>query len=214
MRNTFALKKIGKSINKNLCIILILGISTGAIIGTQVTSILPAKTIKIIFGVFALIVAIKTALLKIPTQQDKKLKSNNKIMIYAFFSNITAGIVSGLTGSGGGAVMIPLFLTVLKMPLNLVSTYSNICMTAGAMIGTIRFLFIPAQLPLFNNKLLDFGQVGMINIPIVLLILTGAFTSTRIGVKLGESVKPALSKLLFSILLTIISIKIFFSVFA
>ena len=52
---------------------------------------------------------------------------------------LLGGLVSGMTGLGGGAVMVPLFISVLKIPLNRVSAYSNIAMGAATFFGVIKF---------------------------------------------------------------------------
>jgi uncharacterized membrane protein YfcA len=186
----------------------------GVVLGGKIALILPAKTVKLIFSLFVFAIALRTLLVKLKADQDEDWMPGEdlKSRLTGITVGLIGGVVAGMTGLGGGAVLVPLFITVLHIPFKLISAYSNVCMAVGTFAGMMTYLFEPTPSFIFNYEILELGQVGFVNFSIVAALFIGSSVSSKLGVSLVKKVDPALSKKLFATLLIIISIKIFVSV--
>lgn len=155
----------------------------------------------------------RTLLVKLKKQDSETWVApiDFKSKIVAIVVGLFGGLVAGMTGLGGGAVLVPLFITVLHIPFRFISAYSNACMVIGTFAGMILYLIEPTPQFIFNNDILEQGQIGFVNFSIVAALFLGSSASSKIGVGLVKKVDPELSKKLFAVLLIIISIKIFVS---
>ncbi|RLA60381.1 MAG: hypothetical protein DRQ89_12905, partial [Epsilonproteobacteria bacterium] len=115
--NTYNFVKSGLVISKNLFLLMSLNMAIGVLTGATLSYHLPGATIKTIFGVILIMVAIKTIVFKYPALPDEQaLGMTKSVMIKSSLTTLFGGLVAGITGLGGGAVMVPLFLLFLKIP--------------------------------------------------------------------------------------------------
>lgn len=212
--NTYNFIKSGVRPNFSFLIPVALAMVVGVILGGQLTLILPPKTVKTIFSIFVFAIAIRTLVVKLKAQDDQNWKPNLdfKSRMISVFVGLFGGAVAGMTGLGGGAVLVPLFITVLHIPFGFISAYSNACMVVGTFAGMLTYVLQPTPNFIFSYEILEKGQLGFVNFSIVLALFLGSSVSSKFGVKLVKKVDPALSKKLFALLLVIVSIKIFVSV--
>ncbi len=211
--NTINFMKAG--IRPNFSFLIPIGIAMviGVVLGGKVTLLLPPKTIKLIFSIFVFAIAIRTLLVKLKDvpSDDWSPTTDAKSKVISITVGLIGGLVAGMTGLGGGAVLVPLFITILHIPFRFLSAYSNVCMVAGTFAGMVTYLIQPTPVFVFNYEILEMGQVGFVNFSIVFALFIGSSLSSKLGVKWVQIVKPATSKKLFAVLLIIISIKIFVS---
>ena len=114
----------------------------GVSIGVYLVNLLNPELIKMIFGIVVLLVAIKMIFgntQKDTLQNDWKPSTNLNERVKYFISCVAGGLIAGSTGLGGGAILVPIFVTVLLIPYNWVSFLSNICMGSGAIVGLYYF---------------------------------------------------------------------------
>ena len=206
--------KKGKEICLNFFIILSLGMTAGVIIGTKIVDSVHPSTIKTIFGVTLFLVAFKTVLTKVNKnsfKNDWKPNDQKNYKLKYFLTCFITGILEGTTGLGGGAVLVPIFITFLKVPYNWVSFLSNLCMGSGCLIGVLAYLINEPSSSLFVPEALQRFQVNGVNFGLIGLLSSGALVSSKLGVNLGQKLDPKLSKRLFASLLFIISSKILYN---
>lgn len=211
--NTFNFVRSGIRPNFSFILPIAFAMVFGVIVGGKMALLLPPKTVKLIFSVFVFGIAIRTLLVKLKDEStgDWSPKTDLKSRVIALFVGAIGGVVAGMTGLGGGAVLVPLFITVLHIPFRFISAYSNACMAIGTLAGMLTYLIEPTPTFIFNYEILEMGQVGFVNFSIVAALFIGSSFSSKFGVKLVKKVDPTLSKKLFAVLLIIISIKIFVS---
>jgi len=206
--NTINFIKSGFIISKKLYLSMALNMAIGVLLGASLTFYLPGPTIKTIFGISLLIVAIKSFIFKSPNYQEEDgLDLTGGIILKASLITLFGGLISGITGLGGGAIMVPLFLLFLKIPYYWVPAYSNLAMMSGALIGLLRFISFPAPEGLPYPALAPY-QIGQVNWAIVLSIFLGSVVTSKIGIKLGRKLPPKWAKQLFIGLLLALSLKI------
>lgn len=209
--NTYNFIKSGKKPVFNLILPIGLFMVMGVLLGGQLALHLPAKTIKILFAVILVIVALKTLFSKVSSIQNPYWKPNltAKFLTLSAIFSLLGGIVAGLTGLGGGAILVPLFLSVLKFPISWVSVYSNAAMAIGTFAGTINYILVDAPPTTYSSEIFQKLQFGHLNLGISLCFFLGAFATSKLGIGLVKKVPAKVSKNLFAVLLLIIAIKIF-----
>ncbi len=208
--NTINFLRAGKRPIVSILIPIGIFIILGVITGSYLTDFLKPITLKYLFGIILIFVALRTYFSKTSNEIVKEWQPDNmnNLFIKSSITAFISGVISGMTGLGGGAILVPLFLTVLYMPFGWVPVYSNIAMGLGTFAGLISYLVKPTQSN-FDIDILNQFQIGQINVAIIAILFLGALVSAPIGVKLTTRVKPNTSKKLYGALLLIIATKIF-----
>lgn len=214
--NVYNFYKIGKRPQISLATSLGIGLIIGILIGNEVSLMLNQIVLKKIFGVFLFVMAFKLLLGKKSDSVQEHIPLTNKLEIIKLgcFS-IFGGLIAGITGLGGGIIIVPLLLSSKKVPFSWISSYSNWAMAMGTLVGIIRLSseqieFIQAPMP---SELMPF-QVGLINFGAAALVATGSFVSSRFGAKLTQIIDQKTAKRAFAILLIVIGSRILLSKFS
>lgn len=133
-------------VHKGLVSVMGISILAGSLIGGLGSKFLPGQTINIIYGVLAVVAVI---LMLIPNKASRdKLEldqiSFNKTI--AAGSAFFVGVVSGIVGAGGAFILIPIMLTVLKIParVTIASSLAIVFVSAlGGIVGKLAAGNIP-----------------------------------------------------------------------
>ena len=161
--NTFNFYKLKFRAPLKIILILSINMIIGVILGGELTFYLNKITIKQIFVVVIVLVAFKTLLYK-KKDSSNEVTWNVKGLIMISLTALLGGLVSGLTGLGGGAVLVPLFISLLKLPLKKVPFYSNIAMASGTGAGVINYMLRTPKTPVsFEWEVLNHFQIGHVN---------------------------------------------------
>lgn len=204
--------KIGKKPNFRVLHYMGFGILIGVLTGIKTTTYLNPTQLKVFFAAMLYFVAGRLLFsnnLKAPGDHwnPGKLKLDR---FKEFTVALVGGVVAGLTGLGGGAIMVPLFITMLRMPLKLVPLYSNLVMSIGAFVGILNYGIFYGRPEFKFENILDRGQFGMINIFIVISLALGSSLTSKIGANLSQKVPERIARNSFATLLVIIGAKIFY----
>ena len=155
----------------------------GALIGSIVTSHLPSDTLRVLFGVFALIVAAQ--------------------MGFQTLVGAVIGMLSALVGVGGGTMTVPFLRWSTVMMQRAVAT-SSACgfpIAAGACLGFSLAEGITGGTALANNA---------IYWPAALWIAFASLVAVPLGAQFTHRISvPSLSKI-FAIILAIIGLRLIF----
>jgi uncharacterized membrane protein YfcA len=178
-----------KSIDFNL--LFVLGIS--AIGAVLLTSYLinfghwySPKLFKLVFSFLLLLTLIKTL---IPI--DKHIGEVKMKMITVIGIGLITGLVSGLSGLGGGIVLIPLFMVFAHLDIKKASTLS---------LATIPILALPNVLfYAFTSpvKNLSFSS-GFIVWPLILPLIIGVLMTVKAGVLTANKMSHTTIKFIFA----------------
>jgi len=212
MVNVWNFAKLGKKPSLKVVPSLGTGIFCGVILGIKLTTYLNSTQLKIFFAALLYFVAARLLFSKKLTSPGEvwQVKRGFVNRFKEFLVALLGGVIAGLTGLGGGAVMVPLFITILGIPLKLVSLYSNFTMAFGAIVGVISYTFLH-DMPKFRfQSFIDQGQYGMTNFYLVGILALGSALTSRFGAKLSQQVSEGLSRRLFATLLVIVGGKIFY----
>jgi uncharacterized membrane protein YfcA len=172
------------------------GIIIGCIAGVGIASFLPSRILKIIFGLFMLIIAMQLLLAR------KRHESHNAppTLFVQRLGGILVGLLSGLMGIGGGVVAIPLLLR-FGLPMHNAAATSTTCALIASIIGTISFAITgihAAELPA--------GSTGFVYWPAAIAMAVVGVILVPIGAKIARRLSSTALKRVFAVLLLIVGI--------
>ena len=155
--------------NKTLFLFLSVGSVPAAFIGGHIN--LPSHVYKPVIGVLLLLSGVR--FLVQAMQSDKAHRQVNKPL--AVFIGACVGLLSGITGTGGGIFLSPLIIWLgwvsVKQASGTVAAFIFVNSTAGLLGNFQSTSSLPSELPVF-----------------LIAVLLGAFIGTRFGIKRFSSV--------------------------
>jgi uncharacterized membrane protein YfcA len=132
--------------------------------------------------------------------------TEEKLTAYAA-TGFFAGMVTAFSGLGGGVVMTPVFTDVLKQPIRKATSVSN---------GVIPFFAITIGILNLSNQqapIITHWQVGYIFIPLVLPMILSTFIFAPWGVKISQTTKPEIIRVVFAFFASMVFLKIIYELF-
>lgn len=209
--NSWNFHRAGKRIDYRIVLIAGGACFITAILTSMVANLVPGKILKSILGFYYMIIAIKLIFDRPPKdEKPAELVFDNQTIFKLILTGFCGGIVAGFTGLGGGTAMVPFFILVLRLPLNLVSCYSNNTMLYAAAGNVLYSSFqkAPGDLTSLGNFLPY--QLGQVNLAFIFFIFIGAMVTSKLGIKLGSMVNDKTRKNSFTIMLFVLGIKSLF----
>jgi len=193
---------------------LSLSLLAGTQIGRIVLQHINSNTAKVIFSLLLLIVGIKSLLSHNTNETNGliKITLNRSLKIKISIQCLLGGIIAGMTGIGGGIIVIPI-LMMLSININLIPLISNSAVVASTFFATISNILI------FNYKSTNPFQslyggnfhFGYLFPVISLYILLFTLTGSKIGMEINKRVPSNIKKYLFIFLLFAASLNMYLS---
>jgi uncharacterized membrane protein YfcA len=187
----FAVIKYSKSdfVDIKIAALIAVGIFMGVYGGANIAVSMPSILLKQIYGVFLLYTAFKYLYSK--KNNFNEINSHgHKLNFIALFIGIFAGILSGLFGIGGGAVIVPALVGIMKFsPKKAAGTSLGALLLPVGLPGVIKYY----SAGFFDIRLASFVAIG---------IIIGAYFGAHIAIKLPSK----LTKKIFGIFLFIIGL--------
>ena len=181
-----------------------LGLTGGAWFGASVALNMDSTLLRVLYGAFLLFISWRyisprkwlaeiRGLSVEAVQEDTQDTDSARILIACFLIGLVAGVAAGMFGIGGGAVIVPALMILLKFDQKLAT---------GTSLGA---LLLPVGLP----GVLKYGQAGKVDlmtaVPLALLLLATAF----IGARLALNLPTKTVKRLYGIFLLVIGLRFF-----
>lgn len=158
----------------NQTIVLHMGgsILVGSLIGAFASKYLTGEMINFIYGILAVLAVILMLVKNKGKEDDDQPYNLNKLLASAIAFGV--GIVSGIVGAGGAFILIPIMLTVLKIPTR-VTIASSLAIVFLSAIGGVLGKLTTGHIPLMPTLFTIVGS--LLGAPF------GARTSARINVQ-------------------------------
>ncbi|WP_102692138.1 sulfite exporter TauE/SafE family protein [Rummeliibacillus pycnus] len=179
----------------NLSLIATMGISVlvGSLIGSFASSGFSEEQVNIVYGVFAILAAILMLVPRkqVPESEDKVAFNKPLAAILA----LIVGIGSGVVGAGGGFLLVPIMLVILKIPTRM-TVASSLAITFISSIG---------------------GSIGKITtgqvewLPVLILAIASTIAAP-LGAKAAKKMNTKVLQVLLSILIVATAIKIWIDI--
>lgn len=155
--------------------LLSIGIPMGlfSLAGSYLSKNLSDKTILIIYAVIMLIALILFLLDRQPQSTNPQMDMVSTKPILAIILGTLIGFMSGVIGVGGGFILLPVMITLLKIPLKISIGTSLGIVFIGAIFGAL-------------GKILSFQVDYLFILPIIL----GSLLSAQIGARISKITPP------------------------
>lgn len=185
-----------KAVAWNYLKYLIPGMVIGAIIGVYLGERLSSQALRYAFAIFCVVLAYRLIFAKVkPLNAELRLYSKWALLTIALF----AGVLAGLLGIGGGAIVIPLLMWLgLSMPM--VSGTSAACAFPTAVTGSIFSMIVG----LHYYGLPDYST-GFIYWPAAIILGVGSMIAAPAGVALAHRLPEKTVKRIFALILVLIA---------
>lgn len=135
------------------------------------------------------------------------ITENTKADNYKY--NITgafAGIVTAMSGLGGGVIMTPVFTEWMKLDIKKASAISTgVILGFAIVIGILNLNAVP------QNYVSDF-QFGYILLPIAFPLIIGTFLFAQMGVKTAQKSKSQTIRITFATFASIVLLKVIYEI--
>ena len=177
--------------------VLAMGSIVGSYTGAWVTARLPADTVIAIFLVFIIIVGLRTFFIQPRHVEESEVRKRSALALLIGF---TAGLAGGATGTGGGAVLIPLALIAGIASNMRVVGLSNMVMVATSIAGTVAHL---QAAQMFHGPM----TVGHVEFSMAPLVFMGAQIGSLPGKRLNAVLTLPRRRVVMGVLLVVIGLR-------
>ena len=177
-----------------------LGIVIGAFLGALFAVQLSGDILKIIIGIFALLVGIQMGINK-----DIQLKERTKINKEPYFVGTGIGFMSSILGIGGGIFSVP-YLKASGLSMTSSVGTSAACGVPIAIFGVFGYLISGV-----NNTLLPPLTVGYIYLPALIGISLTSIIAAKYGANIAHHVSENILKKMMASLMLLIFVYMVFS---
>lgn len=149
------------------------GIMIGTVIGALLADLLPSQILKLLFGLFLLLLCMKMYF-------DRKVAhvAHTPSPMLNFTVTALSGLASGLLGIGGGVLVIP-YLTYCGIQIRQVAALSALCTMTVALVGAAAYIFTG-----MSESALPRGATGYIFWPAVFWVALPTAFFAPIGVNM------------------------------
>lgn len=142
-----------------------------------------------------------------PQKKDKNITPLQSITYKYGITGAFSGIVTAMSGLGGGVIMTPVFTEWLKLDIKKSSAISTgVIFGFALVIGILNLNIKPSN---YVNEY----QFGYILLPVVLPLIIGTFIFAPIGVKIAQNTQSHIIRLVFASFATIVLLKIIYEIF-
>ncbi|MCX7737709.1 MAG: sulfite exporter TauE/SafE family protein [Candidatus Kapabacteria bacterium] len=182
-----------KYVDLKLAAIFALGLLLGVLFGAKFAIALPSDILKQLYGIFLLYVSWRFFEFKTKNKNSslnsEDISSEKKHSFFVLILiGISAGILSGMFGIGGGLVMVPMMVTLMKFnPKKAVGT-------------SLAALLLPVALP----GVLEYYKTGNLRIETAAILAVGLVVGSILGAKITISLPTKTIKRIYAIFLLIV----------
>jgi uncharacterized membrane protein YfcA len=134
----------------------------------------------------------------LPWQMEFKRSGVHISMLVPLFFGVVVGILSAIMGVGGGFIMVPIMVYMLRMPMHVV-------------VGTSLFQILFTCL---NVTIMQAWQNHTVDFILALLLLIGSSIGAQLGAKIGKKLKGDQLKILLASLVLIVMVKMLYQLLA
>ncbi len=174
-----------------------LGLALGAFAGAKVADLIQGRLLQILFGVFAIVVAIQMGS-GVKPKPTRSLPGKAGLTVAGGF----IGVISAIFGIGGGSLSVP-FLTWCNVKMQHAVGTSAAGGMPIAIAGALGFL-----LNGLDEAALPDYSVGYVYIPALIGISVTSVLFAQVGAKLAHKLPAATLKKIFAALLVVVGLKL------
>ncbi|UYO35888.1 sulfite exporter TauE/SafE family protein [Bacillus zhangzhouensis] len=181
-------------LHRSLILYMGSSILAGSLLGSYVSHFMPEKGMNLVYGLLAVVAVI---LMLIP----KKAQRADAVGEVTFHKGLAAGIafvigtVSGVLGAGGAFILVPVMLSILKIPVRM-TIASSLAITFLSAIGAS------------TGKVLT-GQVMLLP---AIVLMAASLAAAPIGAKVGQKINAVYLQWVLAAMITATAVKIWLDI--
>lgn len=165
------------------------GMAAGSLLGALASSHVSARALAAVFASLALFAATVMFLPRSPAADERTPTPVRVSARLALGGGACVGFFVGMVGAGGGFLLVPLMLYVLRLPLRAAVGTSLGIVTVSAIAGSLGKAFT-AQVDWF----------------MALALVTGALPGARLGATISQRVRTETLSLILGILISLVAV--------
>ncbi len=173
----------------------------GALAGSTAAASLPGSALKMGFGVLVLVIAARMGVgLRGESCADESWPEPKRVHLVVL--GLVMGIVSGLTGLGGGALMVPALVLLFHFPMRRAVATSSAAIIFAALGGIVGYIVnglgVPDRLPY---------SLGYVNLAVGLALIVLSIPMAQLGARTAHVVDARRLRLLFVVLMVYVGLR-------
>lgn len=174
--------------------------AVGGFIGGKVAVYLPSKILELTIGILLILIAVNV-LRKKDNETKKGAKMKFNILTGAVFG-ILIGFFAGLFGIGGGVILMPILMSLFGFTLLEAIATSTIFIPFTSVGGAVSYMISGIGV---NPLPFSIGYVNLINF---IIIIAFSIPMARLGAKISYKVDEKKLRIIYSVVLLLISFKL------
>jgi uncharacterized protein len=135
---------------------------------------------------------------RLPFQMDFKRSGVRLSALMPLVFGVLVGILAAIMGVGGGFIMVPVMVYLLRMPMHVV---------VGTSLFQILFTCI-------NVTIMQAWENHTVDFVLALLLLIGSSVGVQVGAKLGKRLRGDQLKILLASLVLVVMVKMLYELLA
>ncbi|TMN21272.1 sulfite exporter TauE/SafE family protein [Lentibacillus cibarius] len=175
--------------------LLLLGSIPGGILGSWLNQFIHADSFSLYFGVLMILLSLLFFIKRKRSgnldQSGERTAAKYISVLPAFFISLTVGVISGLFGIGGGAIMVPAMIVLFGLPIHIA--------TATSMFMILFISIISASTHI---------ALGHITWQYVLIFIPGALIGGTLGAKVSQLVSSNALEWVLRIVLVLVGARL------
>lgn len=186
---------------------LLIGVSSSisVFLFSKIALSLPGNTLKKIFAVVMVIIAIRMITERAKKDAEKEERTSYEKKLFSPVIGILGGVVAAFTGLGGGLFIVPLMHYAQKLPIKKCIGTSSTAIVITSISGVFSyFVNMPADGPRLNYSL------GMVDTLSAIPIIIASIPFAQVGVHINKKTNHSLLTRIFGSLLIIMAVKMSF----
>ena len=183
--------------------VFVIGFSSAftALATSRLAASLSGKHLQMVFIIILIVSAVRM-LTDRKAQAQKKLEFSTKPSTFGLISvGLTVGMVSALSGIGGGVFSVPIMYYLLRMPLKLAFGTSSATIVITALFSVTGYI-----LNGIGRAGLPEGSLGFVDLQHGVALAVGSLLLARVGAYVSFRTHPYYLKKIFALFVILISI--------
>ncbi|MBN1855879.1 MAG: sulfite exporter TauE/SafE family protein [Dehalococcoidia bacterium] len=173
----------------------------GALAGSTLAASLPSHALKVGFGIMVLLIALRMGIgFRGTSCEDESCPQPARIRLVIL--GLGMGVISGLTGLGGGALMVPALVLLFHFPMRravATSSAAIIFTSIGGITGYIaNGLGVVGRLPY---------SLGYVNVAVGLSLIVLSIPMAQLGARTAHVVDAKRLRLIFAVLMFYVGLR-------
>jgi uncharacterized membrane protein YfcA len=172
--------------------------------GAAIAHLFSGEILTCLFSVLLIYSGLRLLKMKTHHEDIHRMEIRHKKLLYGLTGMIT-GLISGISGLGGGIVTIPFMISVLKFPVKMVAGTSSSIMVFTAMAATLGYIINGWQ-----QAGLPPGSLGYVYLYAAIPTIFGSAIFAQVGAQINHIISTDKLQVYFAIFLLFIAAKMLF----